>query len=92
MASVKVGDFYTTSNSVSVASSSDITARGNRKVVELVTLEGNVFSTLPKGSSCQGLCVTLINLSVGSLASAPHTGFDFTPRLWYNRTNERKMK
>ena len=24
-------------------------ARGNRKVVELVTLEGNVFSTLPRG-------------------------------------------
>jgi len=49
MASVKVGDFYTTSNSGIRGLVSGITARGNRKVVELVTLEGNVFSTLPKG-------------------------------------------
>ena len=46
---VKVGDFYTTSASGIRGLVSDITARGNRKVVELVTLEGNVFSTLPKG-------------------------------------------
>jgi len=49
MASVKVGDFYTTSNSGIRGLVQDITARGNRKVVELITLEGNVFSTLPKG-------------------------------------------
>ena len=49
MASVKIGDFYTTSNSGIRGLVQDITARGNRKVVELVTLEGNVFSTLPKG-------------------------------------------
>ena len=47
--SVKVGDFYTTSASGINGLVADITARGNRKVVELVTLEGNVFSTLPRG-------------------------------------------
>ena len=47
--SVKIGDFYTTSASGINGLVADITARGNRKVVELVTLEGNVFSTLPKG-------------------------------------------
>ena len=47
--SVKVGDFYTTSASGINGLVADITARGSRKVVELVTLEGNVFSTLPKG-------------------------------------------
>ena len=49
MASVKIGDFYTTSNSGIKGLVAGITARGNRKVVELTTLEGNVFSTLPKG-------------------------------------------
>ena len=49
MAAVKVGDFYTTSNSGIKGIVSAITARGNRKVVELTTLEGNVFSTLPRG-------------------------------------------
>ena len=49
MASVKVGDFYTTSNSGIKGLVSGITARGNRKIVELVTLEGNVFSTIPRG-------------------------------------------
>jgi hypothetical protein len=49
MASVKQGDFYTTSNSGIKGIVAGITARGNRKVVELVTLEGNVFSTLPRG-------------------------------------------
>jgi hypothetical protein len=48
-ASIKVGDFYTTSNSGIKGIVSAITARGNRKVVELTTLEGNVFSTLPRG-------------------------------------------
>ena len=49
MASVKIGDFYTTSNSGIRGLVAGITARGSRKVVELVTLEGNVFSTLPRG-------------------------------------------
>ena len=49
MASVKLGDFYTTSNSGIKGLVAGITARGNRKVVELVTLEGNVFSTIPRG-------------------------------------------
>tara|TARA_R110000744_G_scaffold342764_1_gene447954 strand:+ start:389 stop:559 length:171 start_codon:yes stop_codon:yes gene_type:complete len=49
MASVKVGSFYTTSVSGINGIVAGITARGNRKVVELVTLEGNVFSTLPRG-------------------------------------------
>ena len=49
MASVKVGSFYTTSVSGINGLVANITARGNRKVVELVTLEGNVFSTLPRG-------------------------------------------
>jgi len=49
MASVKIGDFYTTSNSGIRGLVAGITARGSRKVVELVTLDGNVFSTLPRG-------------------------------------------
>jgi hypothetical protein len=49
MASVKVGSFYTTSVSGINGIVAGITARGNRKVVELLTLDGNVFSTLPKG-------------------------------------------
>ena len=47
--SVKIGDLYSTSHSGINGVIANITARGNRKVVELVTLEGNVFSTLPKG-------------------------------------------
>ena len=49
MASVKVGSFYTTSVSGINGIVAGITARGNRKVVELVTLEGNVFSTVRRG-------------------------------------------
>ena len=48
-ASVKVGSFYTTSVSGINGIVAGITKRGNRKIVELVTLDGNVFSTLPRG-------------------------------------------
>ena len=48
-ASIKVGSFYTTSVSGINGIVAGITKRGNRKVVELVTLDGNVFSTLPRG-------------------------------------------
>ena len=47
--SVKIGDFYTTSNSGIRGLVRDITAHNGRKVVELLTLDGEVFSTLPRG-------------------------------------------
>ena len=46
---LKVGDFYTTSVSGINGVVAAITASRGRKVVELVTLDGNVFSTLPRG-------------------------------------------
>ena len=49
MASIKVGSFYTTSVSGINGIVANITASRGRKVVELVTLEGNVFSTVPRG-------------------------------------------
>ena len=46
---LKVGDFYTTSNSNVKGIVSDIYANNGRKVVEMQTLEGSRFSTLPRG-------------------------------------------
>ena len=50
MASVKIGDFYTTSNSGIKGIVENITAHNGRKVVEL-TIQGGetLFSTLPRG-------------------------------------------
>ena len=47
--SLKAGDLYTTSVSGINGVIANITASRGRKVVELVTLEGNVFSTVPRG-------------------------------------------
>ena len=50
MASVKIGDFYTTSNSGIKGIVENITAHNGRKVVELTIQGGDtMFSTLPKG-------------------------------------------
>ncbi len=50
MASVKIGDFYTTSNSGIKGIVEAITAHNGRKVVELTVQGGEtVFSTLPRG-------------------------------------------
>ena len=46
---LKAGDLYSTSVSGINGVIVDITANRGRKVVELLTLDGNVFSTLPKG-------------------------------------------
>tara|TARA_B110000211_G_scaffold63521_1_gene72764 strand:+ start:28 stop:201 length:174 start_codon:yes stop_codon:yes gene_type:complete len=46
---LKVGDFYTTSVSGINGVVAAITSSRGRKVVELVTLDGNVFSTIPRG-------------------------------------------
>ena len=50
MASVKIGDFYTTSNSGVKGIVENITAHNGRKDVEL-TIQGGetLFSTLPRG-------------------------------------------
>ena len=50
MASVKIGDFYTTANSGVKGIVENITAHNGRKVVEL-TIQGGetLFSTLPRG-------------------------------------------
>ena len=47
--SLKVGDFYTTSNSGVKGIVAGIYASNGRKVVELATLNGERFSTLPRG-------------------------------------------
>jgi hypothetical protein len=48
--SVRVGDFYTTSNSGIKGIVENITAHNGRKVVELTIQGGDtMFSTLPKG-------------------------------------------
>lgn len=47
--SVKVGQAYTTSQSKVNGIVSDIYASNGRKVVELLTLDGMRFSTLPRG-------------------------------------------
>ena len=47
--SIKQGDLYTTSVSGINGVIANITASRGRKVVELVTREGNVFSTVPRG-------------------------------------------
>ena len=50
MASVKIGDFYTTSNSGIKGIVENITAHNGRKVVELTVQGGETtFSTLPRG-------------------------------------------
>ena len=50
MASVRVGDFYTTSNSGIKGIVENIYARNGRKVVELTVAGGEtLFSTLPRG-------------------------------------------
>ena len=50
MASVKVGDFYTTSNSGIKGIVENIYAHNGRKVVELTVQGGEtIFSTLPRG-------------------------------------------
>jgi preprotein translocase subunit YajC len=50
MASVKVGDFYTTSNSGIKGIVENIYAHNGRKVVELTVQGGEtLFSTLPRG-------------------------------------------
>ena len=50
MASVKVGDFYTTSNSGIKGIVENIYAHNGRKVVELTVAGGEtMFSTLPRG-------------------------------------------
>ena len=49
MASIKVGSFYTTPVSGVNGIVSAITAKNGRKVVELTTLDGQRFSTLPRG-------------------------------------------
>ena len=51
--SLKVGDFYTTSNSNVKGIVSDIYANNGRKVVALATLDGERFSTLPRGIRAQ---------------------------------------
>ena len=48
--SVKIGDFYTTSNSGINGIVENITAHNGRKVVELTVQGGDtMFSTLPRG-------------------------------------------
>ena len=50
MASVKIGDFYTTSNSGIKGIVENITAHNGRKVVELTVQGGDtLYSTLPRG-------------------------------------------
>ena len=46
---LKAGDLYSTSVSGINGVIANITASRGRKIVELVTLEGNVFSTVPRG-------------------------------------------
>lgn len=47
--SVKVGDFYVTPVSGIKGIVQDITAHNGRKVASLVTLDGEVFTTIPRG-------------------------------------------
>ena len=49
MASIKVGSLYTTPVSKVNGIVAEIYANNGRKVVELMTLEGPRFSTLPRG-------------------------------------------
>ena len=51
--SLKVGSFYTTSVNKVNGIVSEIHASNGRKVVELLTLDGPRFSTLPRGIRAQ---------------------------------------